>query len=98
MKFYVHLDSKVRNYMMRHRRLWLNPTPMQDFSSNDAMELCYTEVRGTEVPTRTEHGFLNYCIVAFGTCPNEGELIVINSFPGACEPNSNRVFSPKISS
>ncbi|KAM7533029.1 hypothetical protein Aperf_G00000119698 [Anoplocephala perfoliata] len=73
-------NSRVRNYMMRHRRLWLNPTPMQDFSSNDAMELCYTEVRGTEVPTRTEKGYLNYCIVAFGTCPNE-DFELTSAFP-----------------
>ncbi|KAH9277864.1 Plasminogen [Echinococcus granulosus] len=72
--------SRARNFMMRHRRLWLIPTPMQDFSSNDAMELCYNEVRGTEVPTRTEHGYLNYCLVVFATCPNE-DFEVVSAFP-----------------
>uniref|UniRef100_A0A5K3EJ85 Kringle domain-containing protein n=1 Tax=Mesocestoides corti TaxID=53468 RepID=A0A5K3EJ85_MESCO len=72
--------SRARNFMMRHRRLWLIPTPMQDFSSNDAMELCYNEVRGTEVPTRTENGFLDYCVVAFAVCPNE-DFETVSAFP-----------------
>ena len=74
MLIFIFLVSKGRSFMMRHRWLWLIPTPMQDFSSNDAMELCYNEVRGTEVPTRTEQGYLDYCLVVFATCPNEGEM------------------------
>ncbi|VUZ55970.1 unnamed protein product, partial [Hymenolepis diminuta] len=73
-------NSRVRNYMMRHRHVWLNPTPMQDFSSNDAMELCFSEVRGNEVPTRSESGYLNYCVVAFGICPNE-DFELVSAFP-----------------
>nr|VZI08875.1 unnamed protein product [Spirometra erinaceieuropaei] len=76
----VYRAGKMRNFMMRHRKLWLVPTPMQDFSSSDSMELCYQELEGAKVPYRNELGSLDYCIAVFAACPNEG-FEMVAAFP-----------------